>query len=74
LIYAERSLEKCRGLGILVDSKEKLSRIEGEVLNNQRGAAAKRKKKRGFGKTEAHSDWRGKEDGRFELCAFYLML
>jgi len=45
LIYAERSLEKRRGLGILVDSKEKLSRIEGEVLNNQRGAAAKGKRK-----------------------------
>jgi len=51
---SEPSLEKCRGLGILVDSKEKLSRIEGEVLNNQRGEAAKGKRKRGFGKTEAH--------------------
>jgi len=74
LINAERSLEKCRGLGISVESKEKLSRIEGEVLNNQRGEAAKGKRKRGFGKTEAHGGRRGKEDGRFELCAFYLML
>ena len=53
MIYAEPSLEKRRGLGILVDSKEKLSRIGGEVLYNQRGAAAEGKRKRGFGKTEA---------------------
>ena len=90
LIYAEGSLEKRRGLGILLESKEKLSKIEGEVLNNQKGEAAKGKREeasakpkrtvagegekgekgRSFGKTEAHSGWRGKEDGRFELCSF----
>ena len=45
LIYAEPSLEKRRGLGISVESKEKLSKIEGEVLYNQRGAASKGKRK-----------------------------
>jgi hypothetical protein len=45
LIYAEPSLEKRRGLGISVESKEKFSRIGGEVLNDQRGAAAKGKRK-----------------------------
>ena len=88
MIYAEPSLEKRRGLGILVDSKEKFSKIEGEVLKKQRGAAAegkrreasakpkrtvagrRRRKGRGFGKTEAHGGRRGKEDGRFELCSF----
>ncbi|MBQ2339543.1 MAG: hypothetical protein II386_01685 [Bacteroidaceae bacterium] len=45
MIYAERSLEKRRGLGILVDSKGKLSKIEGKVLKKQRGAAAEGKRK-----------------------------
>jgi len=92
LINAEPSLEKRRGLGISVESKEKLSKIEGEVLYNQRERLQKEKEKeasakpkrtvaerekgkgKGFGKTEAHGGWRGEEDGRFELCAFYLML
>ena len=45
MIYAERSLEKRRGLGILVDSKGRFSRTKGEVLNNQREEAAEGKRK-----------------------------
>jgi len=74
LINAEPSLEKRRGLGILVDSKEKLSRIEGEVLNNQRGAAAKGKRKEASAKPKRTVARGEKRMGVLCFAVFYLML
>ena len=74
MIYAEPSLEKRRGLGILVESKEKLSKIEGEVLKKQRGEAAKGKRREASAKPKRTVAGGGKGMGVLCFAVFYLML
>jgi hypothetical protein len=59
-----------------INKGERLQKVKEKRLRRNRSARwlGGRRKWKGFGKTEAHGGWRGGEDGRFELCAFYLML
>ena len=71
---SEPSLEKRRGLGILVESKGRFSGIEGEVLKNQREAAAKGKRKEASAKPKRTVAGGGKGMGVLSFAVFYLML